>query len=130
MYGGHGVLHYSHSVEKGYRLVVDIDPEIARLARYFISMAADIRLPRYPAHITVVRDEVPTVLEMWGVDDGDEVHFNYSPIVYNDKTYWWLIAHSAHLLSIRARLGLAPYSEKSRPPDGTDCFHITVGNTK
>lgn len=106
---------------------VDVDPELVRLVRHFIPVSRRPNPQRYPAHITVVRNEgfclPPTFKEK-------DVWFTYDPNVVEDEVYWWLRAWCLDLTSLRLSLGLPVSSEWSRPPNGEDCFHITVGNTK
>lgn len=125
-----GILRYSHKPGYGYRLVVDIDPEIARLARYFVPKHVTLNTTRYAPHISVVRLETPKNLEVWGERDGKEVGFKYSPLLVNDHTYWWLRVWSDELVDLRVRMGLLPYGKMAKPPDGVHCFHTTIGNTK
>ena len=85
----------------------------------------------YPAHISVVRKEIPPNLEYWGVYEGAPVEFLYTHTVYNGKVYWWLNAFSNRLEEIRVELGLPVHSEYTLPPEGfTKCFHLTIGNSK
>jgi hypothetical protein len=130
LYTSKGVLKYSFTPAYGYRLVVDIDPEIPRLARYFVPKHIRLNPPRYAPHISVVRKEVPKDLTTWGLHHGKRIKFEYSPIVDNDHTYWWLRVFSDELCEIRTKMGLLPHGRLSRPPDDRKCFHTTIGNTK
>ena len=123
-----GKLNFSISETHGHRLVVDVDSDIARFARSLIPRFYDVRIPKYPPHISLVRGEQPN--EKWGLRHGQEVEFEYYPGVYNDSVYWWMRVGFKNLREIREELGLAPSSKITRPPDGFDCFHITIGNMK
>ena len=125
MYSSVGKLRYSE-----HYLVVDVDSGIVELARALVPKALYLNRQRYAPHISVVRHEKPVVLKNWGKHEGREVEFKYSTYVYNDEVYYWLQAFSPTLSNIRVELGLSKFSEWSRPPDGQDCFHITIGNTK
>lgn len=125
MYSSVGKLRYSE-----HYLVVDVDPGIVELARSLVPKAWYLNRQKYAPHISVVRHENPVVLKNWGKHEGREVEFKYSTYVYNDEVYYWLQVLSPTLNNIRIELGLSKFSERSRPPDGHDCFHITIGNTK
>lgn len=125
-----GTLHYSYVKDYGYKLIVQVDPEIVRYARALVPKHIELNGTRYAPHITVIRRETPKVKDAWGDYDGESISFKYSPIVQTGKVYFWLNAWSDRLLEIRKELGLAPYRKWNRPPDGTDCFHITIGNLK
>ena len=128
MINSSGVLKYNYNADYGYKLIVEIDPGIVELARWLIPKTITLNKQRYTPHISVVRKEVPK--ENWEFKSGEKIQFNYDSYVYNDETYYWLRVYSEDLIKIRIALGLTPFSEKSRPPDGTDCFHITIGNIK
>ena len=107
---------------------VDVDPGIVQLARALIPVARRPKPQRYPPHITVVRNE-PFGLPPTARTERD-VWFTYDPAVIEGETYWWLRCWCLDLTALRLSLGLPASSEFSRPPNGEDCFHITVGNTK
>jgi hypothetical protein len=125
-----GPLRYSYEADYGYKLIVEVDPEIARLARYFVPKSVPLRKPRYEPHITVVRREVPPHLEHWGCDEGRVVEFEYEPFLYHDESYWWLRVFSDDLAAVRQRLGLVGYGRTSVAPDLKRCYHTTIGNLK
>lgn len=104
-----------------------VDPEISNLTRALLPRFIRQRLnrQRYAAHISVARNEPTT-------DSVPEqtIHFQYNPQPIVGLTYVWLQVYSEDLTNIRIQLGLQPSSHISRPPDGTDCFHITIGNFK
>lgn len=115
---------------EGYKLNVEVDPEIARLARALVPKTVRLRQTRYAPHITVIRNEAVPNVEMWGSLEGVFVEFDYDPFVYNDETYFWLRVWSPVLIQVRLDLGLFESSVWSRAPDGFESFHITVGNLK
>lgn len=124
-----GPLRYSMSPE-GYKLIVEVDPEITRFARALIPKHLYPQPTRYAAHITVVRKETPVRIEAWGAFEGREVTFAYSPTVDHDDVHFWLCCWSPFLLSVREGLGLPSMTELTRPPNGEDCFHSTVATAR
>jgi hypothetical protein len=111
------------------KLHVVVDPQIVDYARSLVPLHQRVGLnrTRFAPHITVVRNEV------WEPDltlDGTEVSFRYDPCVVPGEVYWWLRVWSVGLLAVRTGAGLPELSDLCRPPDGEDCFHITIGNTK
>lgn len=126
-YPSSGALRYS-SEDGSYKLIVTVDPGIVALARALTPVK--LNTTRYEAHVSVVRHEIPPKLDVWGKHEGVIIPFEYCPIVYNDEKYYWLQVLSPELVKIRLELGLPASSLKSRPPDGTEVFHTTIGNTK
>ena len=112
-----------------YKLIVEVDNEIARYYRSFIPKYLKVNKPMYPAHISTVRREIPN-LEFWGKYQGKDINFQYENIICNDEVYYWLGAFSKELQEIRTELGLPITSWITEPPDGLYNFHITIGNTK
>jgi hypothetical protein len=126
-----GLLVYSKPTPETFKLIVEVDPDISHVARALAPKSAQLQPQRYPPHITVVRNEVPPKIDMWGALKGMEIEFDYSPIVHTDGRYYWLIVLAPKLHQIRVELGLPPSSKWTRPPDDmAECFHCTVGNTK
>ena len=107
------------------KVIVEVDPELGRFYRSLIPKAKGVHGTRYPPHITVVRKE-----EFVKSSSSFEVQFEYSTDIKNDHVYWWLPVQCRELNEFRVSLGLSKWSELCRPPDGTDNFHITIGNTK
>lgn len=130
LYKSSGILKYSIKEDYGYRLVVDVDPGIAEVARALIPKAAKVKMPMYPSHISVVRKQVPTNIEAWGCFEGQAIEFEYHPWVFNDETYWWIRVYCKELENIRIGLGLESHSFMTMAPDMERCFHMTVANTK
>lgn len=106
------------------RLVVLVDTELARYYRSQIPKSMVCRAGRYAPHITVVRNEP------YEKDLQDPVEFEYDPYIHFNGVYWWLNCFSPTLISVRLELGLPASTDLTRPPDGSECFHMTVGNTK
>jgi hypothetical protein len=124
-----GTLRYS--VGTTYKLIVEVDPEIVRYYRSLIPPWIKTNPQMYAPHISVVRKEIPPVLDFWGKYEGQKLSFHYSNIVYNGTVYWWLNAYSKRLEEIRVELGLPVSTQYTRPPgDYVKCFHITLGNQK
>lgn len=109
------------------KLWVEVDPGLVRLCRSLVPPARRPAPQKYDPHVTVVRNE-PFCLPP-GFQERD-VWFTYDPDVVEGEVYWWLRCWSLDLTSLRLSLGLPASSEFTRPPDGEDCFHITVGNKK
>jgi len=130
LYSSTGVLRYSRGTV-GYRLVVNIDPEITRYYRSLVPKWIKLNAQMYPPHISVVRHEVPVCLEAWGKYEGERVTYQYSPVIHHGEVYWWLNVFATRLEEIRVDLGLPVSSMYTRPPDGyAKVFHTTLGNTK
>ena len=127
-----GTLKYSREDDGRYKLIVEVDEGIVRLARTLLPPVIRTRLnpQRYAPHITVVRNEVPMNPMYWGDREGMCLDFRYNPEVVVGETYSWLVALSRPLIAIRTKLGLPPSTEWTRPPDDTESFHITIGNFK
>ncbi len=113
-----------------YNLILEIDQDIVKFYRSL--MPKYITNPQmYPAHISVIRNEIPPVIKHWGKHEGEIVNFQYSPIIHYSKIYYWLNCFSKRLEEIRTELGLSIDSEYTRPPDSyIKCFHTTIGNIK
>jgi len=119
-----------YSVDDGYyRLVVIVDPELHRLFRSLVPRYYICRPQRYPPHITVVRGEAPKT-DAWERHAGRSIQFEYDTYLHYDGTYWWFNCYSDLLTSIRLELGLPSSYRLTRPPDGAECFHSTIGNSK
>ncbi len=125
-----GVLNYSIESDVGYKLSVSIDPGIAETYRALVPRYVRLQRPRFDPHISVIRKEPISNLDLWEKYQGKRVGFEYEPIIYNNETYYWLRCFSSTLMFIRRELGLPDLSELARPPDLFDSFHTTLGNTK
>ena len=129
IYESVGTLRYSGD----WRLAVEVEQDIADYYRSLIPKWLPTNRPRWPAHITVVREEKerPTKTEAWGKYDGHPIKFWYSPFIHSGKVYYWLNAFSSQLEDIRVELGLPVRSQYTLPPEGfAKCFHITIANQK
>jgi hypothetical protein len=125
----HGTLRHDFGSE-GFKLYVEVDPEIGRLYRSLIPKYLHPQPTRYAPHITVVRREGPFASWRWQHLEGLTVTFFYDPEVQYDETYFWLNCWSQGLLNIRFELGLQDHTPYTRPPTGEECFHCTVANAK
>ena len=123
-----GTLEYSIKGDY-YRLVVLVDPELHRFFRSTIPKYYICKPQRYAPHITVVRGETPCT-DAWDRHAGALVNFEYDPYLHHDGMYWWFNCYSDLLTSVRLELGLAASHKLTSPPDGTECFHSTIGNSK
>lgn len=126
MFLSEGKLDYSLP----HKLVVLIDRGICDFYRKLIPPSYVCRPQMYAPHITVVRKELPPNMEFWGKYQNDLVSFSYDPYIHYNGTYWWLNVDCPRLTEIRTELGLEPWTELTRPPDGCEWFHTTIGNSK
>jgi hypothetical protein len=127
MFTSIGTLVYSNNP---YKLIVDVDNEIGSYYRSLIPKYLQVRKPMYSSHISIVRNEIPPNLNMWGKYQSTQVSFEYESFIYSGELYYWLNAYSSILEDIRIELGLSNLSEYTKSPDGKHKFHITIGNTK
>lgn len=124
-----GSLEYS--VHEGYyRCVVNVDPELTRYLRSLVPKYYICKPQKYAPHITVVRGETPPRTDEWALFQGEIVQFEYESYLHYDGTYWWINCWSPRLTEVRIGLNLPPSYHLTRPPDGSECFHSTVGNSK
>ena len=131
LYKSTGVLRYSE--DKGYKLIVVIDKQIARYYRSLIPKWYVVQGTRYDPHITVVRSykETPPDLTAWGKYEGQEIEFLYDSTIQMSENYYWLNILCKRLEEIRLELGLPVTSIYTRPPEGfSKFFHTTIANTK
>lgn len=125
-----GNLRYSQA-DYGYKLIVEVDQGISEYHRALLPKWIDSNRQKYPAHISVVRHEVPPNLGLWGSHEGEEVEFNYTHEIFFGQVYCWLNVFCKKLEQIRLELGLPVSSQYTRPPNGyLKCFHLTLGNFK
>ncbi len=129
LYETTGILRYSPLPTM--KLIVEVDPEIARYYRALVPKWIRLNPQKYATHISVVRKENVPNLQAWGKYEGEEIAFTYGNTVRNGTVYYWLDAFCTRLEEIRVELGLPVTSEYTRPPDGwSKCFHTTIGNVK
>lgn len=107
------------------KVVVEVDSDFGRFYRSLIPKAKKVNGTRYPSHITVIRNENFSVNF-----EPKEIKFRYSNYIHNNSVYWWVNVQCPELNEFRKSIGLPEWSKLCRPPDGSDNFHITVGNTK
>lgn len=107
-------------------LIIDCDEELSRYLRhlYFLSTyrTTTVQSPLWGPHISVIRGEEPPHKEAWEKLDGQEVEFEYEPLVQEGQGYLWVAVQCEPALSLREELGL------SREPDPP--LHLTIGNLK
>lgn len=131
-----GVLKYSTKQVDDrivYKLIVEIDPDIAKYYRTLIPKHHRANGTRYAPHITVVRPfiEVPNKLDLWGKYQDEEVEFQYYSNLHVGTMYFWLDIYSKRLEEIRIELGLPPFREVlSKSGQWYRCFHCTIANCK
>lgn len=118
---GDGILTFAKS-----KIVVEIDNGFANYYRSFIPKNIKYNIPRYAPHITVSRNEEYNLPLIQNV----VFDFAYDTELMIDQKYIWLNVISKNLADLRKSLNLPPMAELSRPPDGSDFFHITLGNFK
>ena len=131
MFISSGTLRYSY--EDGYKVIVEIDDDLARYYYSLIPKYYRIQRPRYKPHVTVVRvkQEMPTQLKYWGNYEGDTIVLRYSGDIRFDNDYYWFPVWSTELEKIRRELGLSDTSRILKPPTGfKKNFHCTIANTK
>lgn len=132
LYLSTGTFHYFS--EGGYRLVLEVNQELANYYYALIPKWKNARRPRWAAHVTVVRQEkeTPVHLEHWGKYEEEQVPFFYSPVIHSGKVYYWLNIFCVRLEEVRRELGLPVRSEYTMPPSPlfTKCFHCTIANNK
>ena len=131
MYWSSGKLKYEDG--SGFRLVVEVNEE---LADYYFSLIPKYlrpRRPRWKPHGTVVRPEkeIPPRTSKWGDHEGEVVSFMYDPYLFSDDQYVWIDLWCNRLEVIREELGLPNVSRYTLPPSGfVKCFHCTIANFK
>jgi hypothetical protein len=127
MFTSTGILKYHVNP---YKLIVEVDQGISDYYRSTIPKYFKTNKQLYPAHISVVRKEIPPNLDAWNKYQDKEIEFYYEHYVYSDNTYWWINIFCNELEFIRQELGLPIASGITRSPDGKHKFHMTIGNTK
>jgi hypothetical protein len=127
MFRSIGVLRYS---KKPIKIIVEADPEICNFYRSLVPKYIPLARQMYVPHISVVRKETPTNMDVWNKYNNQEIEFEYDNFIYNDEIYYWLNCYSKRLEDIRLELGLSSTSLITRSPDGRHKFHMTIGNLK
>ena len=127
-YESTGQLQYS----KDWRLVLRVDQGLADYYRSLIPKWTPCQRPRWPAHVTIVRQEkeTPVNKQFWWRYNNERVKFLYSPIVHQGKVYYWLNVYCNRLEEIRIELGMPCHSQHTQPEGFRKSFHVTVANMK
>jgi len=121
MYTSIGLLRYNDGENKVY---MECPSQIVDYYRSLVPKEIELNKTRFAPHVTVVRKEVIIKRDEWRKYDGCECSFEYSPIIGNNETYWWLPVTSKQLEVLREGLGLIGC------PPWHNGFHLTIGNTK
>jgi hypothetical protein len=107
---------------KPWWLIVQACPDLARYYRQSLNLFYRAQLktqrPAWDSHISVVRGEEPPVRALWAKYQGEQVEFDYDPVLHTNGVYYWLAVTCFRLAEIRVELGLSP--TPARP------FHLTV----
>lgn len=110
-----------------YKLSVEVDPQISEYYLWFLRKEYNIQRQRYAPHITVIREKSFVDFKNY---NNKEIEFEYSGEIFVDNLYAWLNVKCDYLYELRKDLGLKDYDWYTKPPDGNDGFHITIGNFK
>lgn len=123
-----GRLRYA---QNSFWLCVDVNQDIANMYLALLPKAWQPQRPKWPAHITVVRDEPPPNEAAWKKYDGQPLEFYYLSGVKQGKIYWWLDVYCKQLEEIRLELGLPVVNLFEPPlPGFRKRFHMTIANCK
>ena len=123
-----GTLQYSSDPLK---LILQVDSGLADFYRSTIPKYFHVKPPMFEPHISVIRNPtVPLNMKVWEKYQGKLMSFRYDTYIYNDELYYWLNVLSLDLESVRKELGMQPYGDVTRSPDGQHLYHITLGNLK
>lgn len=126
-------MHYSHGIiqydEKGHWVKVLVDQDLVDYYYSLIPKYHRVILPRWMAHVSVVRPEDGvTDLSNWGKHHGEIARFVYDPTILYEKGFWWFNLWSVEMENIRRELDLSCKSRITIPPPGyVKCFHCTIG---
>lgn len=122
-----------YSKKPSIRVVLDIDPELARFYRSLVPKHISHQKPKYKPHITIVRTGIETITkwDSWGLYDGAEIEFSYDPCVQIGRKYIFLDVYSNKLGEIREALGLPRFRIPHQSVKTTkQCYHVTIANFK
>ena len=107
-------------------LIVDCNYYIGHYYRELYRMehygARTLQCPVWDSHVSIIRDEIPWPINLWGKYAGQEIEFEYFHTPMTNGTYFWLPAWSEDFCRIRVELGL--------PRRHAVNFHLTIGNNK
>ena len=120
MFESTGIIHYGPEI----RVILSVDQGITDYYRSLLPKSIRTNPQKHPAHVSVVRREVPPNMDVWMKHEGEAVVFKYYTDIINDETYYWLNVECERLKEIRVELGLKPY------PWWRNSYHITIGNVK
>lgn len=130
LYSSSGTLHYERG-DDWFKVHCAVDQGISDYYRAMIPNTHIFNRQKYPAHISVVRNEIPPNMDVWGIHENQEIEFQYSNVVHFGTVYCWLNVFSKRLEEIRLELGLPVSSQYTLPPEGyIKCFHLTIANQK
>lgn len=110
-----------------YKLWVEVDVD---LVKYYFSLLPkyyNANRQRYAPHISVIRENKFVDFSRF---NNLEIEFEYDPFLYIEEIYVWINVYSDFLGSLRELVGLPKSDWYTKPPDGNDGFHITIGNFK
>jgi hypothetical protein len=131
LFKSRGKLLYSIEPKVGPKLIVQVDLGICLFYRSLIPKWHPVRPQAFKPHISVVRNEVPPRMDLWGQYEGEMVEFYYDIDTQRDHQYWWLDCYSKRLDEIRAELGLTiPVPRRPLPEGFRKRYHTTLGNMK
>lgn len=111
-------------------VVVMCDDEISRYYRHLYTVeypyangtkTGKLTRPVWGAHISVMRGERLPKQELWKLDEGKMVEFNYEAGVIDNNEYYWLKVTCPYLEDLREKYGLP-----RAPRFG---YHLTIGRT-
>jgi len=115
----------SHLGDPSRWVVVMCDDEISKYYRHLFNKSfpykPKLSRPIFGAHISVIRNEKIPNHNLWKMDNGKIIKFEYEPGVRDNGEYYWLKVRCPELQKIRLEYGLNEY-----PKFG---FHLTVGRT-
>lgn len=110
------------------KLIVEVDQSFANFYYSLIPKYLGVKRQMWPAHISVVRKEIPLNKEYWNKYSGEKTDFEYDNWIYNGTVYYWINIFSKRLEEIRLELGLPVSSEYTVPPEGyVKCYHLSLG---
>jgi len=126
-----GRLTYSprtHLASSDRWLVVMGDDEISRYYRHLYTLqypylngekTGKLTRPVWGTHISVIRGERLPKQELWRLDEGKIIEFDYEGGVIDNGEYYWLKVSCPYLLDLREKYGL--------PREPRFGLHLTIG---
>lgn len=110
---------------KEHKIIIPFEEEISSCYRSLIPKYYKVNKQKYPAHISVVRNEI----DLFEIES-NLISFEYENVIYDNGFYFWLRVRSDDLFNLRRNLGLNKTSLITKSPDQQHDFHITIGNMK